>query len=372
MSRLARRGGVFETSRIYLYAPYLRPNEINFWAIYTVQRSKTKLLEVLAAVRELPVLVVGDIILDRYVWGTVARISPEAPVPVVEVDRMEDRLGGAANVVRNLTALGCKPLLCGFIGSDAEGQSVLSLLQKEGVSNHSILVSQDKPTALKTRIIAQRQQMLRIDRESKLPNAASLNRDLANTVNQLLDSSKVIIASDYGKGAISEVLLTSLEQARQQSRIGMQQRPLVVDPHPANYANYKGICIAKPNRREAEIASGIEITDKLSVVKAANVLIKKWNSEMMLITLGEDGLAIVTNDAAPPIFLDTVAQEVFDVSGAGDTVTALFSAAIATGASPALAGDLANIAAGVVVSEVGTVPVDLKRLQQEIVRLSAA
>jgi D-beta-D-heptose 7-phosphate kinase/D-beta-D-heptose 1-phosphate adenosyltransferase len=333
--------------------------------------SKQELFETIEKLKGLPILVVGDIILDRYVWGSVARISPEAPVPVVDVKRMEDRLGGASNVVRNLCNLGAQVSVCGFIGDDDEGKIVLQLLEKDKVERDGVIIDRGRPTSLKTRVVAQKQQMLRIDRENCAPLALPLREGFAAVVDAHIDRAKAVIVSDYGKGAVSDSLFRKLHEAQKNKKLGLGSRPLVLDPHPANYGVYQSVTVAKPNRREAEIASGVTITNRESTVKAAEVLLKKWNCEMIVITLGEDGLAIISASGTPPIFLETVALEVFDVSGAGDTVTAVFAAALAAGASPAVAGDLANIAAGVVVSEVGTVAITLPKLKNEIERLAA-
>lgn len=333
--------------------------------------SKAELFETIEKINGLPMLVVGDIILDRYIWGAVARVSPEAPVPVVDVKQVEDRLGGAANVVRNLCNLGAQVSLCGIIGDDTDGQTVLKLLEKDKVERDGVMIDRARPTILKTRIVAQRQQMLRIDRESNAALAAPLREGFAAVVDAHIDRAKSIIISDYGKGAVSDALFRKLVEAHKNKRIGLDSRALVLDPHPANYALYQNVTVAKPNRREAELASGITITDRDSTLEAGKILLQKWKCEMLVITLGEDGLAIISANSDRPIFLETVAQEVFDVSGAGDTVTALFAAALAAGASPAVAGDLANIGAGVVVSEVGTVAVTIPKLKSEIERLCA-
>ena len=333
--------------------------------------SKGELLQALDRIREIPVLVVGDIILDRYIWGSVERISPEAPVPVVDVRRAEDRLGGAANVARNLRSIGAAVSLCGFIGDDEEGQVVLKLLEMEQVARDGVVVDRQRPTCLKTRVIAQAQQVVRVDRESRVSLNDSLRQGFAAVVESQIDWAKAVVISDYGKGAVSEPLIGKFADARKSRRISLTSRPLVVDPHPANYAIYREICIAKPNRKEAEIASGLQINNRESAVQAAKVLLQKWNAEMVMITLGEDGLLMMLADDAQPLFRETLALEVYDVSGAGDTVTAIFSAAMGAGVKPSVAGDLANIGAGVAVSEVGTVSVSRERLCAEIERVSA-
>jgi D-beta-D-heptose 7-phosphate kinase/D-beta-D-heptose 1-phosphate adenosyltransferase len=190
-------------------------------------------------------------------------------------------------------------------------------------------------------------------------------------VDAQIDQSKALIVSDYGKGAVSPTLMQRFAAASENNRLGLGKRPVVVDPHPANYAIYSCLSVAKPNRKEAEAGAGIKIVDRATALQAGRILCERWDSAMVMITLGEDGLVIVRRGADTGTFLETVAREVFDVSGAGDTVTALFTGAIASGATVEVAGDLANIAAGVVVSEIGTAPISLERLKREIQRLSS-
>jgi len=327
---------------------------------------REQLLSTLERIKGLPVLVVGDVILDRYIWGRVERISPEAPVPVVDVRRTEDRLGGAGNAARNLRAVGAEVTLCGFVGDDEEAAIVMRLLEEDGIVRDGIMIDRARPTCLKTRVIAHNQQMVRIDRESRGTPAVALREGFAAVVEAHIDPSRAIVVSDYGKGAVSDILMKRFVEARAGGRVGLDSRPLVLDPHPANYGVYHGITVAKPNRREAEAATGMKITDRQTALEAGRKLRSLWGADMIVVTLGEDGLMILPAGSDEGIFRETVARNVFDVSGAGDTVTALFTAAIAVGADPGLAGDLANIGAGVVVSEVGTVPVNLERLVREI------
>lgn len=332
--------------------------------------SAEQLLKTTDAIAGLPVLVVGDIILDRYIWGRVERISPEAPVPVVEVKNTEDRLGGAGNVVRNLVNLGAKVALCGFIGDDDEGKKVLAQLEQQGVNRDGVITDRNRRTTLKTRVMAHGQQVVRIDDENLTAPAAALAEGLAAAIDSQLDGSKAVIVSDYGKGSVSEAVLRRLDQARVAKRLGLGTRPLLLDPHPRNYSLYKSYSIIKPNRKEAEKASGIDITDRPTAMQAAQLLLKKWNAEMVLITLGEDGLVLVEAGGKQPIMLETQTQEVYDVSGAGDTVAAVFTAALGAGASAGAAGELANIAAGIVVAEVGTFAVTADLLRERIQRLA--
>jgi D-beta-D-heptose 7-phosphate kinase/D-beta-D-heptose 1-phosphate adenosyltransferase len=330
-----------------------------------------ELLDTLDRIAGTPILVVGDLILDRYVWGRVERISPEAPVPVVEVIKTEDRLGGAGNVVRNLCRIGAKASTCGLIGDDDEGQQLLILLDEIGADKDGVIADRSRPTTLKTRIIAQSQQVVRIDREKKIGESRALGEALAAVVDANIDPHRAVIVSDYGKGAVGESLLRRLEEAYGQGRLGLASRPLFVDPHPKNYENYHRLSVAKPNRKEAEIASGRSISSVDDAFAAAKVLAERWNSELIVISLGEDGMVVHRAGEEKGLHLETEAQEVFDVSGAGDTVTALFTAALAVGAPVATAGVLANIAAGIVVSEIGTVAVDIARLRDGVSRWSS-
>jgi len=333
--------------------------------------SKADLIKTLDQLHKVTALVVGDIILDRYIWGAVDRISPEAPVPVVDVKKVEERLGGAGNVARNLRSIGAAVNICGFIGDDKEGQMVLELFKQDGIGHEGVMIDRARPTSVKTRVIAQSQQVVRIDREVRAPHNVAMREGFAAVVDTHVDSSNAIILSDYGKGVVSETLLRRFSLAREAGRIGLETRPLMLDPHPANYGIYGQVCIAKPNRREAEAASGVRILDRMSAAQAAEVLLKKWQAGMILVTLGEDGLLIRCAGDEEPLMLETVARQVFDVSGAGDTVTAIFATAVAAGASPVLAGELANIGAGIAVSQVGTVAVGRDALLEEIERLTA-
>ena len=336
-----------------------------------MKSTKKELFDVVEKIKSLRLLVVGDIILDRYIWGNCERISPEAPVPVVDVRKTEDRLGGAGNVVNNLRSLGAGVSLCGFIGDDDEGAVLMRILGEMDVQHDGVMLDRNRPTSVKTRVIAQSQQVVRIDRESRTATSPMLREALAAVVDSQISSCSALIVSDYAKGSVSEQVCRKLYEARQSGRIGLGSIPYVVDPHPDNFSLYHGISLAKPNRREAETGSGVKVHDRESALKAAIVLRDRWEAEMMMITLGEGGLVILPPETDTGLFLDTVARDVFDVSGAGDTVTALFTCALAVGASYSVAGDLANIGAGIVVSEVGTVPVDPDRLRADIERLGA-
>lgn len=328
--------------------------------------TKQELLETLEMMSGTPILVVGDLLLDRYTWGKVERISPEAPVPVVQVVRMEDRLGGAGNVVRNLVNIGVKVSVTGLIGDDSDGRVMLDLFDEIGAEYSGVVVDSSRPTVLKTRVIAATQQVVRIDREVLSDARPEISKKLAELVQERIGVSRAVILSDYGKSAVTEDVLSALTKAYEGGELGLASRPLFVDPHPRNYDRYRRMSVAKPNRKEAEAASGRTIKSIEDAFDAAGVLLKKWGADIMVITLGEGGMVVRRADSADGLHLETMAREVFDVSGAGDTVTAVYTAALAVGAGPINAGILANIAAGIVVSEVGTAAIKLERLREQV------
>lgn len=328
--------------------------------------NRKELLEILDRIAGTPILVVGDMLLDRYTWGKVDRISPEAPVPIVDVVRMEDRLGGAGNVVRNLATIGAKPIACGIIGNDSEGREMLELFQRDGADASEVYVEPSKPTALKTRVIGQKQQIVRIDREDKTNCSSEVSQKLVDGLTARLADAKAVILSDYGKGTVTAHMLNSLGDLCSRGMLGLSSRPLFVDPHPRNYELYKVMSVAKPNRKEAEAASGRKIESVEDAFEVAEILLKKWGSEIMVITLGEWGMVVRRSGSSDGLHLETTAQEVFDVSGAGDTVTAVYTAALAVGAGPINAGVLSNMAAGIVVSEIGTAAIKLDKLREHV------
>lgn len=328
--------------------------------------TRQELVETLERMAGTPVLVVGDLLLDRYTWGKVERISPEAPVPVVQVVRMEDRLGGAGNVVRNLVNIGVKVAVVGLIGDDSDGRVMLDLFEDIDADYSGVVVDSSRPTVLKSRVIAATQQVVRIDREVLDSARPEISKKLADLVAERIGPARAVILSDYGKSGVTQEVLTTLTASYEQGDLGLSSRPLFVDPHPRNYERYSRMSVAKPNRKEAEAASGRSIKSIEDAFDAAGILLKKWGAEIMVITLGEGGMIVRRADSADGLHLETMAREVFDVSGAGDTVTAVYTAALAVGAGPVNAGILANIAAGIVVSEVGTAAIKLDKLREQV------
>lgn len=300
------------------------------------------------------VAVLGDVMLDEYLFGEVNRISPEAPVPIVRVVREQAVLGGAANVAANLKALGAEPLLIGTLQKDAAGDRLLGLLGRLGISISGLVLDASRPTIIKTRVIGQQQQMLRIDREeSGLPEAAVL-MGLRTRLEQALEEASALIVSDYAKGVVNGPVMEAVRAI-----CAAKGLPWIVDPKPAHKALYRGATVMTPNTKEtAELAQRPAKSD-LEVAEAGRAILAELGLQGLLVTRSERGMALFAPDGdhGAPWMVPTEAREVFDVSGAGDTVIAAFSAAIAAGADWREAAMLANAAAGVVVAKVGTATV---------------
>ena len=311
--------------------------------------------------------VLGDLMLDRYTWGSVTRISPEAPVPVVRVDRSSVAPGGAANVLRNLKTLGATPVAFGVLGDDPPGQILFDLLQDISAETDGVLRQPGRRTTEKTRVFGGTQQVVRIDTEethalSAADSAAVLEKVTAALTAGDLDA---LIVEDYGKGLVTEEVMRGIIQVAQKSGTRV-----ALDPHPANAINVKGLCLMTPNRAEAfalagayHVAApegGAEDRPLLEVVEKLEAL---WAPEYLLITLGAHGMALF-KEGQPALHVPTKAQEVFDVSGAGDTVISAFALALVAGADAEEACVLANHAAGIVVGKVGTAPVHSEELRE--------
>ena len=302
------------------------------------------------------ILVVGDIMLDRFIWGDVSRISPEAPVPVVVVDKETFLLGGAANVVNNIYSLGGKASLCGVIGDDEMGQKVIQRLSEMGIERSGISIEPGRQTTVKTRIIAHQQQLVRIDRETTQHPKVSTLRSLSEYLKRNIKSFDGVILSDYGKGLLTRgVVRDVIRKARLTGKLVM------VDPKIKNFFFYRGATVVTPNTGEASSASRISITDEASLNRAGRNLLKRLRCDALVITRGEDGMAIF-EPHQKPFLVPTEAREVYDVTGAGDTVIGTMALALGAGASIRRAAELANHAAGIVVGKVGTATVDQEEL----------
>ena len=294
------------------------------------------------------ILVLGDLMLDHYLWGRVERISPEAPVPVVEVHRETSSLGGAGNVASNLAALGAEPVLVGAVGEDARAQQLLDVFAERGVDTRNIARDATRPTTMKTRIVAQHQQVVRADWESRADLAGAALETVLATLARELPRCDALLVSDYGKGVITRA---TLEQA-----VGIARArgiPIAVDPKESHIDSYRGASIVTPNQHEAGWVMGRRIVDEDSLMEVGWGLQRRLDCECALVTRGAEGMSLFERGGRYT-HLPTVAREVFDVTGAGDTVVSVVALALAAGADYPEACYLANHAAGVVIREVGT------------------
>lgn len=310
------------------------------------------------------IAVVGDLMLDRYFWGSVARISPEAPVPVVEVDSESTRLGGAANVANNISSLGGTPLLIGVVGQDDSGRALKTIVADNGFPGEGILVDPSRPTTVKTRVIAHHQHVVRVDRETKDDIPAETLTRLLDVVKRSASSLDAIIIQDYNKGVVTKDLIHDLvDFARHQNII------ITVDPKFNNFFEYKNVTVFKPNRKETEEALGVRLGDQASIDRAGRALIERLNAEHVLLTLGERGMSLFDSGGAVT-HVPTAARKVADVSGAGDTVISTLTMALAAGATIKEAALLANVAGGIVCGEVGIVPITVDALRHAALETS--
>jgi len=307
------------------------------------------------------ILVVGDVIMDEFLWGRVERISPEAPVPVVEIEEESLVLGGAGNVVNNIISLGGQVLLCGVIGNDAMGRELVHMLQKINSPTQGLVVEDRRPTTIKTRVVAHSQQVVRVDREKREPVSEDCIERILATIKEQIDSIDAIVVSDYGKGVVTRSLMDGLRS------LGQEGQPiLAVDPTVRNLALYKDVTLITPNNYEAQRMSGIQIEDDQSLRRAGAHLLEELGCQTVLITQGDKGMTLIEGNGETTQ-IPTVARKVFDVSGAGDTVIATFTLALAAGLTPSEAALLSNLAAGIVVGEVGTAAVAASRLKEILI-----
>ncbi len=306
------------------------------------------------------VLVVGDIILDEYVWGDVSRISPEAPVPVVEIKEETKRLGGAANVVNNILSLGGRSCLCGIIGDDDPGRYLIETISGLGINTNGIVADPYRNTSVKTRVVARNQQVVRFDRETRKPVSPDMTRKMIEFIKKELKDINAIIVADYGKGMITSLMMTELRNLISDTNI-----ILAVDPKPINFEHYRGIDVITPNHHEAGAFLRFEISDEETLIRAGEYMLKELECRAVLITQGKDGMTLF-EAGSKPCHIPTVARKVFDVSGAGDTVIGALSLALASGMDRKSAAVIANYAAGIVVGEVGTSVVTVNQLKEAI------
>ena len=310
----------------------------------------------------LKIAVIGDMMLDCYFRGEVKRISPEAPVPVVEVENEFYRFGGAANVAFNILKLGGFPVPVGVIGKDNYGTIFKSLVDEIGISSDGILIDESRPTTAKTRVIADSQHVVRIDKESKLYINKDMQVKLYNFLAKQINELEGIILQDYNKGVLTPSLIEKIITLANENNV-----LITVDPKFTNFFSYKNVTVFKPNRKEAEDVLGIKIRSDEDITLAGNKLLEKLNAKNILLTLGEGGIAIFEKNK-PEKRMPTKARKVADVSGAGDTVISTLTTALAAKANIYEASYLANYAGGLVCEEVGIVPIELDKLFETVIK----
>jgi D-beta-D-heptose 7-phosphate kinase/D-beta-D-heptose 1-phosphate adenosyltransferase len=310
-------------------------------------------------------LVIGDLMIDEYLWGEVDRISPEAPVQVVAVKNQDFTLGGSGNVVNNLRSLGARVTVLGVVGEGSDGQLLQDQLNAIGAETLGVVQESGRHTTKKTRIIAEHQQVLRIDRETKKEITKQTFNRLIKHAEKIIPNVDVILISDYGKGMIDRTMIKKLVQIAKK-----HNKTTIADPKGLDFTRYAGVNLLTPNKKEATLASGREISDDRSLAEAGQILLDKAGCEKLLITCGKDGMVLFEKDKKP-FKMGTKAREVYDVSGAGDTVIAVLGLGIASGHSFKQAVSLANTAAGIVVGKVGTAAVTSKELLEAINRTVA-
>ncbi|MFC1769697.1 D-glycero-beta-D-manno-heptose-7-phosphate kinase [Nitrospirota bacterium] len=324
-----------------------------------------ELLSIINKFKGKKVLVVGDLILDCFIWGKVKRISPEAPVPVVDVERMNYVLGGAANVAGNIVALGGSATVIGAIGDGPSGQRMVELIHNKNI--HVIPVHDNRPTTVKTRVIAHNQQVVRFDQEQRGKLSSKGVKTIVEKLKEQIKKHDAVIVSDYKKGVICTEVMKAV--------LGAGKKFVAVDPKVGHFNLYKNVSIMTPNLKEASEGAGIEIRDEESLIRAGVKLMKKLSLKSLLITRGEQGMSLFHKSGG--VHITTLAKHVYDVTGAGDTVIAALALSHAAGAGLEEASVIANHAAGIVVGEVGTAYANpdelkssLKNLKPDLVRFS--
>ena len=322
--------------------------------------SRKRAFEIIDRFSRAKVLVVGDLMIDHFIWGKVSRISPEAPVPVVEVDADHLLLGGSANVLNNIYAMGGKVFVSGVIGADEMGKKLVSEFRKRQIDTQGIIVEADRPTTLKTRVVAHSQQVVRFDRESRRAVSGDSIERMINYIGSLQDELGAIVISDYSKGVITKSLLDGIREL-------VRNRKIIVcaDPKKSDFSLYEGCDIITPNHHEAGRAVGIDRVNRENLIEVGTALLSRYRYQALLITRGEEGMTLFEkNNRVSHTLFPTEAREVFDVTGAGDTVIGVFALCMASGATFKEAAFLANHAAGIVVGKVGTSTVSQAELKK--------
>jgi D-glycero-beta-D-manno-heptose-7-phosphate kinase len=319
------------------------------------------LKQIFKAFEKINVLIIGDVMLDSYIWGAVERISPEAPVPVVTVRKKDFRLGGAANVALNILSLGANPILCALIGDDDAGKKLLQRLDEKGISKEGIVTSTDRPTTVKTRVIAGHQHVVRVDEESDEEANTTEEKNLLARIEKLLPTCQVVIFEDYDKGALNTSIIEKTVALANKLSI-----PTVVDPKKRNFHSYKNVTLFKPNLKELREGLKIDVAagHQQQVNTAVELLKSTLNVKGVMLTLSEHGIYIdYTEKLQVPAFSRTIA----DVSGAGDTVVSIAALCVALGLPAHTIASLSNLGGGLVCQHIGVVPVDRGELLEEAV-----
>ncbi len=326
-----------------------------------VHFSPERLDSLLQNARGKKIMVIGDMMVDRYLWGTVTRLSPEAPVPIINIEDEDIRFGGAANVANNIISLGAEPIVVGVIGKDFWGLRFKSMLEERNLTSDGLIVEANRPTTIKTRIIGNNQHIARVDREKTYPIQKETVQKIIRFVESQLPVLDAIILQDYNKGVLTPELITAIVELANNHGI-----IVTVDPKFHNFMSYKRVTLFKPNRRETEEALATRLTTRDEIIAAGNRLLTALEAQAVLITLGEKGMALFQRQEEP-VFMVTRARKVADVSGAGDTVIASVTVTLSAGATMEEAVVLSNYAAGVVCEEVGVVPITVEALKKTVV-----
>lgn len=314
----------------------------------------SSLAQIVAAFLSKRVLVVGDVILDHYVWGSADRISQEAPVPIVTVLQETYRLGGAANAVANIISLGGNVSVISVIGNDENGSKLLSMLSDIGADTTGLVLNNERPTSIKTRVMAHHQHIVRIDREVNDEIAGDIRAEIISRAMAEIPKVDAVLISDYDKGVTSKIFFCEVIRCSKE-----HGKPVVIDPKIRNFWNYAGATVITPNIKEASAAANMAINDEEELLKAGVLIFRKLDLQALIITRGEHGMTFFQPDGKPEVqpsvtHIPAVAREVFDVTGAGDTVAAVLALSLASGADIPCAARISNYAAGIVVGEVGT------------------
>jgi D-beta-D-heptose 7-phosphate kinase/D-beta-D-heptose 1-phosphate adenosyltransferase len=322
---------------------------------------KNDLLKIISQFDKQSVLVIGDIMIDRFIWGAVNRISPEAPVPIVEINKETETLGGAGNVANNLSAFGAKSYMVGVLGDDITGKSLIDMLKEKSICPDHLVIDTNRPTIIKTRVIAASQQLVRFDKEVKTNLSNSIEQKMIKNIENLIPDMNAVIISDYGKGVIDTAILKKTISLAKAYKI-----PVLVDPKIKNFKKYKGITVVTPNLKEAiEGMNALNVKTDEDIYDLGKKILKFLKSESVLITRSEKGMTLIRqNNKITNI--PTRAKEVYDVTGAGDTVISTMTLALASKADLITAAEIANFAAGLVVAKLGTATVCRQELKEVI------